>query len=162
MPDLGNPAAAHSSVLMMRSALTVIVAGLLVCAAASAQSRPRPAQPASTSAAAEKPGTVQGTVLPATGEPLRKAEVTLRAMRGGGVGVPGGPPMGPGTAVTTTDAGGNFAFEAVPPGKYVLSVQKPGYVRTDYTARGASPGPGGRAAPTVLDVTAGGTTSGIN
>ncbi len=155
----GNRDAPYPSVLTMRTVLT----GLLVCASVFAQVRPRPAQPASPGAAAvsEKPGSVRGTVFSNTGEPLRKAEVTLRSTRGG-VGYPGAPAVMPGIAVTTTDAGGNYSFDAVPPGTYVLSVQKAGHVRTEYSARGSGAGPTGRAAASSFQVSAGGTTSGID
>jgi hypothetical protein len=67
---------------------------------------------------------VRGAVVGSGGEPLRKAEVTLRGSgRGGGI------------WVHTTDATGTFSFDALPSGSYTISVQRTGYVRTSYGGR---------------------------
>jgi protocatechuate 3,4-dioxygenase beta subunit len=78
------------------------------------------------------PGSVRGQVLSSTGEPLRKAEVALRPLRGGGGFNP------PGGFAMTTDASGVFAFDGVPPGEYMIVAQRNGYVRHDLAMRGGS------------------------
>lgn len=167
----GNLEGFCSSVLSMRFLFAVT----LMCSVAAwaqapqapqaPQGRPRQtarsSMPSTAGAAAveEKPGAIRGQVVSSTGEPLRKAEVSLRPSggRGAGGGDPrmGPPGMGGGGSVQTTDASGNFAFEAVQPGTYTLSAQRAGFVRADYS-RGAS----GRA-PTPVEVTSGGATGGI-
>src|SRR4051794_24122604 len=88
----------------------------------------------------QKGGTVRGTVVSSTGEPLRKADVTLRPGAGGGRGgVTGGATdRVPGTLSRMTDAQGAFVFDNVPTGTYVASAQKPGFVRADYRATNTS------------------------
>lgn len=81
----------------------------------------------------QKPGRVEGRVLHArTGEPLRKASVSLSQYAGRG-----------GSARSViTEADGRFVFEAVTPGSYGLSAERTGYLRQSYsasrTARGSS------------------------
>lgn len=99
----------------------------------------------SRTATAGEPGLVRGTVVGAGNEPLRKAEVVLRAGRGGGT-----------TMVRTTDANGSFVFEGVPPGNYTLSAQRTGYVRSEYGAK-----PGVRGAGPTIPVGAGQQVTGI-
>ena len=66
-------------------------------------------------------------MLSQTGEPLRKASVRL---------TPYGtsPPNGV-SYIDTSDAKGNFVFEAVSPGRYTLSAQRTGYLMQNYGAR---------------------------
>src|SRR5690242_16011101 len=71
----------------------------------------------------QKGGTVRGTVVSSTGEPLRKADVTLRPAGGGGRG--GATDRVPGTLSRMTNAQGSFVFDNVPTGTYVASAQKP-------------------------------------
>ena len=67
---------------------------------------------------AEAPGVIQGTVLSgATGRTLRRAQVVLK------------PVDSKGTALyQTTDDSGAFAFLSVAPGRYVITVQRDGYL----------------------------------
>lgn len=65
----------------------------------------------------EDRGSVSGQVLnSATGEPVRKAKVTLSHTGGAGA------------LVLQTDASGNFAAEQLAPGQYVVAVEAPGFV----------------------------------
>lgn len=83
----------------------------------------------------QKSGSIRGQVVNTAGEPLRKAEVTLR----GGSGPNRGENRG---IATTTDASGAFTFENLSPGNYVISAQRNGYVRQEPGRRtgGLSPG----------------------
>jgi protocatechuate 3,4-dioxygenase beta subunit len=89
------------------------------------------AQPAAR-AKSEKPCSVSGQVLnAATGEPLRKAEISLHqadpSPSAGGM---------PTSYGTTTDAGGKFAMKDIEPGKYRLMVMRSGFVYSEYGSRG--------------------------
>ena len=81
--------------------------------------------------------TVEGQVRnSATGEPIRKAEISLRGAER--------PAGGAGTRMdysAVADAGGKFAIKDAEPGKYRLFVHRTGFVDTQYGARG--PGRGG-------------------
>jgi protocatechuate 3,4-dioxygenase beta subunit len=93
--------------------------------------------------ATEKPGRVSGKVLNAiTGEPVRKATVTMQPagaqqMQGGppgfGVGMRGG-------SSAATDNAGNFVFESVTPGRYRVSGEKTGFIRSTFGGRGGGIG----------------------
>lgn len=83
----------------LRSALTIVASLVLLFAIP----LPSPAQTAAT---------VNGTVADESGAPIAGAEVTLK---------------GPTVKTTTSDTAGAFAFSAVTPGVYVLSVTKAGY-----------------------------------
>ena len=68
---------------------------------------------------------IEGQVLNGvTGEPLRKAALTLQI-----IGVRGQP------MVTVTDAGGQFAIDNIDPGRYLLSAERNGFVRQSYGSR---------------------------
>jgi protocatechuate 3,4-dioxygenase beta subunit len=88
-------------------------------------------------------GSIEGQVVnAATGEPLRKATVMLRSSDGRRSSTYGG----------TTDAGGNFTLKDLEKGSYRLSVERTGFVRSEYGGRGSSGagrGPGGGAAITL-------------
>jgi len=87
----------------------------LCCSASFAQQPP----------AATAKGSVEGQVVSASGEPVRKAQVTLRStdQRNGGA------------YLVTTDTGGMFAFPDVDPGSYRASAERAGFVRGEYGAR---------------------------
>ncbi len=94
----------------------------------------------------QKPGRVEGRVVHAkTGEPLRKATVTLN-LRG---------PRGGSARSITTEADGRFAFETVTPGTYELAAERTGYLRQSYTP----PGPG--RASSSLSVASGQNLTGL-
>src|SRR5437899_6271843 len=83
------------------------------------QSAPAPVKP-------EDLGSVQGQVFnAASGEPLRKASVTLRKQEG-----PGQP------MAASTDATGTFSLTGAEPGTYRLFAERNGFVRQEYCARG--------------------------
>lgn len=87
------------------------------------------AQPASDSAAsaAARTARLEGQVLTQAGEPLRKASVRLTPY---GTSLPNAV-----SYVDTSDASGNFVFEAVRPGRYTLSAQRTGFLMQNYGAR---------------------------
>jgi hypothetical protein len=70
-----------------------------------------------------------------TGEPLRKAAVTLVLIPAGGVGVN----TSPQTQSTTSDAEGKFLFERIEPGRYGLSAEKVGFGQQRYGSSGSNP-----------------------
>ncbi len=73
-------------------------------------------------------GTIEGLVVSArTGEPLRKAGVSLRQVQG----------REPRYA-TSTDASGHFIQRDIEPGRYRLWVERNGYVRQEYGQRAAN------------------------
>jgi len=72
--------------------------------------------------------TIEGLVVSAgTGEPLRRAVVTLRQVQG----------REPSYA-TSTDASGHFILKDIGPGRYRLCVERNGYVRQEYGQRAAN------------------------
>ena len=81
-----------------------------------------------------KPATMSGQVISVNGEPVRRAEVTARRIDAGAVAGGGGPMMGPGAARVATDPSGMFKFTELDPGRYLVSVDKSGYVRQAYGA----------------------------
>ena len=85
--------------------------------------------PSSQTPAANRPAlcNVEGTIIAAdTGQPLRKAWVSLRKAEGRG-----GDAQGSGT-----DAGGHFVIKDIEPGRYRLSAWHAGYVNQVYGQRG--------------------------
>lgn len=83
--------------------------------------------------APEKPGSITGKVLNAnTGEPIRRANLTLQAVGLVQTGIPSGPP--PSFAATSKDDGA-FRFEGLPPGEYRLTGQRTGFVPQAFGAR---------------------------
>jgi protocatechuate 3,4-dioxygenase beta subunit len=77
---------------------------------------------------------LEGQVLSQAGEPLRKAKVWLR---------PNGSHQNAEAYSDTSDANGNFVFEAVTPGRYNLSAERTGFLSQNYGARSADNlGPG--------------------
>lgn len=95
-------------------------------------------QPAPDTQAA---ASVSGRIVAVGGQPLRKANVTLR-QTGGGWGSGGsvgafvsGSASAPQGMSTTSDAEGNFLFDNVAPGRYQLWVERAGYLRQTYGAK---------------------------
>lgn len=91
-------------------------------AAALAQDEPQGPEisPAPLAAPPEQqvPGSISGTVLGgATGQPLRRAQVTLRPADSKAA-----------ARYQTTDESGSFSFPSVAPGQYVITVQREGYL----------------------------------
>lgn len=82
---------------------------------------------AATLAAQQQPGSVRGQVTSITGEPLRKAEVTIRSTGRSAYAM-----------MATTDASGAFAFENLAPSKYVVSAQRNGFVSQQALGRAGS------------------------
>lgn len=90
-----------------------------------------------------KPASVAGRTVSNSGQPLKKTALTLRPVLAG----PG--QLMPTGYTTTSDAEGNFTFEAVDAGRYILSADKPGYQRQTYGARKGGSG------NTILALTSG-------
>src|SRR5258706_2609204 len=67
---------------------------------------------------------IRGRILAGdTGRPLRRAQITLASNRGG-------PPRN-----TSSDLQGRYEFKDLPPGRYVLSVRRAGYLGLQYGQR---------------------------
>ena len=118
----------------MRALLLAVV----LCLPAYPQPRTRTAAPPVAEVPAVRPEercTIEGSVQNAlTGEPLRKANLTLRLAEGR----PGG---GTGMSYTTsTDAAGRFTIANIEPGKYRLSAERTGFVDQQYGAKTPSQG----------------------
>ena len=115
-----------------------VLAVLLFIGPATAQQTPAPAntnpvQPESQLAALE------GKVIDAsTGQPVRKANLTLMKMQSTGM-TAAGPPQ---SHAVATDPEGRFSFAGVEPGRYMLSAEKTGYVRQQYGSRSGQFGSG--------------------
>ncbi len=73
-----------------------------------------------------KKPSVAGSVLSITGEPLKKAQVTLRRVD----------QRAEAGYSTTTDAAGAFVLTDLEPGKYVLDVERRGYISRQYNRTG--------------------------
>lgn len=94
-----------------------------------APNQPGPNQPTQP-AEPKEPAKISGKVTNSTtGQPLKRASVTMYPAEPG-------PDMVPLT--TVTDAEGVFAMAEIPPGKYRLSVERTGFVRAEFGARGKS------------------------
>ncbi len=129
----------------MRVILQIGLAILAASAAAFSQAQQAPATPAPATAL------IEGTVTRASdGKPLKRARVILRPQ------FDGRPPFqldGRGqqgrmrTFQSVTDASGKFRIADIPPGRFRLTVEREGYVRTEYGQRG----PGRPGATLTLD-----------
>ena len=98
---------------------------------------------------------VSGTVVVAgTGQPARRARVTLNATEGGG------------SRTATTDEEGRYAFGELAAGRYSLSASKTGHVGVTYGRRGRagparrSSSPTGRSSPRDLQLPRGSVITG--
>ena len=106
---------------------TILFALCTLCLAAQRGRVPQP--PKATPPDPEKLCTLEGKVVHAiTGEPLRKARLTVVS--------PGGESRGPQAA--TSDAEGKFRIVNVEPGRYLLSADRVGFVRSRYGGRTGS------------------------
>lgn len=105
------------------------VTGLLCAALAAAQQLPTPSPQPSVQPDPKDSAGIEGRTLNVAGQPVRKANLTLRPMDM----KPGDTPVQPYAA--TSDAEGKFAFEVVEPGRYQLWAERPGYMRQAYGAK---------------------------
>jgi protocatechuate 3,4-dioxygenase beta subunit len=71
---------------------------------------------------------VEGTILSVNGDLVRKATVRLQGTTSQLV-------QPPTSYIETTDSAGKFIFDDIPPGRYTLSAEKPGFVTARYGAR---------------------------
>lgn len=109
---------------MIPGRLTLNLCLLALCsfAAALAQDEPQGPQisppPVAAPPEEQVPASITGTVLSAaTGQPLRRAQVTLRPADGKGQ-----------SRYQSTDESGSFSFPSVVPGQYVITAQREGYL----------------------------------
>ncbi|MCU1260962.1 MAG: hypothetical protein JWO80_3847 [Bryobacterales bacterium] len=130
--------------------LRLLIASLCVLTL-SGQTTPPASSPAPADSTDTKPASVSGKTVTSTGQPIKKAVLTLRW-----VGSPGSGQAMPNPYAASSDAEGKFIFEAVDPGRYTLSADRPGYQRQTYGARR----PNGSG--TVLALTSGQTMSALN
>ena len=100
---------------------------------------------ASVTADPQKRSTLSGQIVSLTGEPIKKAQVSLRRMDSGDM---------QGTQAATSDAAGLFNFAEVAPGRYLLSAEKAGYVRQGFGGGGGG-GRGGRSTGSVITLAPG-------
>jgi hypothetical protein len=106
----------------------------------------------------EDRGSISGYILKiGAGEPISKAVVTISAVASGRNQ----------SYTATTTAGGQFAFQNLPPGQYRLTATRNGYVRMEYGARSPNrPGlpitlsPGQKLTNVALQLVAAGTITG--
>jgi protocatechuate 3,4-dioxygenase beta subunit len=107
---------------------------------------PTPGSPTeSTPTSGKEKAKIEGRVVSMTsGEPVRRANLSLRTSAGPGgpqtmIVMGGGnmPPM-PGNVSGATDNDGKFLIENIEPGRYYLSAEKAGFVRQAYGVRGSS------------------------
>lgn len=100
-------------------ALKLCLLALICAALAFCQEVPAPSPPPVQAPVEEQaPGTIQGSVLSgATGQALRRAQVLLRPADSKGT-----------PRYQTTDESGTFAFPRVAPGRYMITVQREGYL----------------------------------
>jgi hypothetical protein len=112
-------------------AIAISAVAVLMTARLSAQTQPATRAPAAQATATQDAGVLQGRVISASsGEPVRKAQVTLRPEVAGRL--PGGPTM-----VTVGDDG-VFVLTSINPGQYELNAQRTGFVQQGYGAPPAS------------------------
>jgi protocatechuate 3,4-dioxygenase beta subunit len=97
----------------------------------------------SIASAQQSAGSVAGQVTNIAGDPIRKADVTLRPT--------GNDPRPGAVLVGSTDASGAFVFSSLQPGKYTVSAQRNGFVSQN----------GGRPAIQSVSVAAGQNVTGI-
>ena len=113
----------------MRIAVFALLFPLLL-AAQQPRSGPPRQRPAAEAQKPQEPATVEGQVLnAATGEPLKRASVTLRRSSSSET---SGAPRG---YTAMTDASGRFAIAGAVPGEYRLSARRNGFVDADYGSR---------------------------
>jgi hypothetical protein len=108
---------------------------------------------AQTPSTAPPKGSVSGTVINTAGELLKSATLTLRGQPAPQSAGATGPSL-PQAYAASSDAQGKFMFDDLAPGRYTLSSERAGYLRTNYTAGSSGP-------ITVLDLTSGQTLTGI-
>ena len=127
---------------------------LLVLTSALVFSQQAPVVPANAAEDEKKTALLEGKLIDdKTGEPIRRANVYLMQMSFQPTITMGPPP----NIVVVTDPEGKFTFTRVTPGRYMLSADKPGYVRQQYGSRAVEMGPG-----TPLTVEAGQKITNLN
>jgi hypothetical protein len=111
---------------------------LLLCFLAQGPSDPprTPSTLSTDAAQTQSPARLEGRVVNLVGDPLRKATLRLQGLQ---TVTPGGVSQAPPSMTnytTASDTDGNFVFEDVDPGRYNLSADRTGYVRTVYGSKG--------------------------
>lgn len=90
----------------------------------------------------QKRSALSGQTVSLTGEPIKRAQITLRRMDSGDM---------QGTQAAASDAAGLFSFPDLAPGRYILSAEKAGYVRQGFGGGGRS----GRMSGSVITLAPG-------
>lgn len=117
----------------MRRTVFALLFSLLLAAQQprSGPPRGRPQGEAQAQLKPEEAAAIEGQVVnAATGEPLKRATVTLRRVSSSS-----SAPDAPRGYTATTDASGRFAIAGVAPGEYRLSARRNGFVDADYGSR---------------------------
>lgn len=117
---------------MKSTLLSVSLFAFIILGATAQTPTPDPAQPLGQTAdeKAKQQAKLQGQLLnQVTGEPVRKANLSLRPEAGGT------------TLKAATDSDGKFSIENIDPGRYTLGAERQGFVTQNYGARRTS-GPG--------------------
>jgi len=111
--------------------ITLVLVIVVTCSAlttiAQSETSPKPAATVATPAA-EKPGSketpsppitgsIRGKVTASDGQPLMNANIIIQSLSGAPVAKPGRP-----------DVEGNFVFDDLPPGAYIVMAMAPGYI----------------------------------
>lgn len=116
--------------------MRLVTVFFLAAALLSAQQRPPqrgPARPQTPQGPPEAPANITGRVLDAaTGAPVPRAMVTLRPQDSRDSG------RDTSTSRATSNAEGLFQLSNIPPGRYFLMADKPGFLTSRYGARSAS------------------------
>ena len=79
-------------------------------------------------------GAVSGIVTNAAGEPLRRVTLQLRPLINGVRLATNAPVYDPSNFTTESDPQGNFTFDEVVPGRYMLFAERPGYLNADFSS----------------------------
>ena len=107
MPPICVISSVDLSPLELKLCLFMLCITLPLCAQSSEATKP------------EEPGSIEGVVLSdSTGQPLQRAQVSLRPAESGS-----------GGQVQTTNETGVFSFPKVAPGRYTIAVLRDGYLR---------------------------------
>lgn len=123
---------------------------LLAFLAAAVLPLPAQTQPPTPPDDPKQYATLDGKTLGEGGIPLRKTKLTLRKSDAGStVTFVNGVPSAGTTYGATSDAEGKFHYEKLPPGRYYLTGENTGYLRSTYGSRNAM------TSGTVLDLKAG-------
>src|SRR5437879_12052849 len=107
-------------------ALPVLVAAQQPGVVGSTSNQPQPANPPGNAQPTQPKDrcSIEGQVMNSlTGEPVRKAHITLQ-----GMGSPNSRGANPSTYGAVTDAGGRFTIQDIEPGTYFMGAERNGFI----------------------------------